>query len=593
MKKIYTFLLIIFGIGQLNAQCNDLFFSEYLEGSSNNKAIEIYNPTPNPINLSTYKIYRYNNGSPTPTDSLQPLGIIAPGGVFVAGNPTAIAAITSVADTLHTITFFNGDDAMTLVNKATGITLDIIGIVAIDPGTNWVVGSGATSEYTLVRKIGIQQGNTNWAVSASEWDVYPQNTTTFIGSHSMTPCVSCVNTSSTITASACNSYTAPSGAIFTSSGTIADTIINVAGCDSIITINLTINTASDSTFGKLSCGPYTAPSGAIFTTSGTYNDTIPNVLGCDSVITIQLTIASATVANITVAACDSFVNPLSGIAYFASTNFTDTTKNVAGCDSIINYNLTVHYSADTIYNVSSCIAYVAPWGTVYNTSGSYIDTASTINGCDSITTINLIIFNTVYDTVTINSCGPYTLFGVVYTTSTMFNDTLAQATVCDSITTYNINITNLNTSIIANGNTLTAIQSAATYQWYDCFTNSNIVGANSATYTPTTSGAYAVIVGNAGCVDTSVCYPYSTSGLSYNKLNTEIKIFPNPAKDQITILANNNATFILVNELGQTIKRFNVLAGENTFDVSDLTPGVYFLGEKSNAINYKKVVIVR
>jgi hypothetical protein len=187
IKKRLLPVFVFFTVSA-SAQCTDLFFSEYLEGSSNNKAIEIYNPTSAPINLTGYVIYRANNGSPTAQDSLFPQDILAPGDVWIAGNPSGDPAILAQSDTLHTITFFNGDDCLWIKKISTGVTLDVIGQLGVDPGTNWVVGSGATSEFTLVRMIGIQQGNTNWAVAATEYDVQPQNTFSFLGSHSMTSC---------------------------------------------------------------------------------------------------------------------------------------------------------------------------------------------------------------------------------------------------------------------------------------------------------------------------------------------------------------------------------------------------------------------
>ena len=166
----------------VTAPCSDLFFSEYLEGSSNNKALEIYNPTNAPINLSTYSVKAYNNGGTTVSNSLTlPNKTLAAHDVYVIANPTAIAAILGVSDTTSTVTFFNGDDAVVLF-KGTD-TLDIIGKVGFDPGTNWTVGTGATSEFTLVRKAPVNKGQLNWTVGATEWNVYPQNTTTYLGSH--------------------------------------------------------------------------------------------------------------------------------------------------------------------------------------------------------------------------------------------------------------------------------------------------------------------------------------------------------------------------------------------------------------------------
>ncbi len=184
MKRflLSAFLVSVFSTAAFS-QGSDLFFSEYLEGSSNNKAIEVFNPTAATVDLSNYKIYRYNNGSVLASDSLTMQGLLAPGGVYVAGNPSAVAAILAESDTLHTITFFNGDDAMSLYNIATATMLDVIGMIGNDPGTNWVVGTGATSEFTLVRASSVTAGTLNWTVGATQWDVYPQNTFAFLGAH--------------------------------------------------------------------------------------------------------------------------------------------------------------------------------------------------------------------------------------------------------------------------------------------------------------------------------------------------------------------------------------------------------------------------
>lgn len=289
------------GAGCAN-QCSELFFSEYVEGSSNNKALEIYNPTGGAIDLVDYVVKRHTNGSPTASGTYDfPAGtFIAPGDVYVIANSSADSVgILSVADTTNGATFFNGDDAITLENVATGDTIDVIGEVGVDPGTNWPVGSGATSEFTLIRNSAVQSGNNNWASAASEWSVYPQNTFDSLGSHSMIACtvLPCTDTGSSFTASACDSYTSPSGMVWTTSGIYNDTIPNAAGCDSAMVIDLTINAGTSNIITEFACNDYTAPSGVVYSTSGTYTDVIPNAAGCDSTITINLTITAVDVST--------------------------------------------------------------------------------------------------------------------------------------------------------------------------------------------------------------------------------------------------------------------------------------------------------
>ena len=168
----------------VTATCGNLIISEYLEGTSNNKAVEIYNPTSSAINMSGYVLNLYSNGSNTPSSNsfTFPNKMLAAGDVYVIANSQAIPAILAVADTVSTVTFFNGDDALALLNGTT--YLDVIGQLSVDPGTNWPVGSGTTVDYTLVRKSTVNKGQINWAIGATEWDVNPVNTTTFLGSHS-------------------------------------------------------------------------------------------------------------------------------------------------------------------------------------------------------------------------------------------------------------------------------------------------------------------------------------------------------------------------------------------------------------------------
>ena len=88
MRKIFT-LLLVAAVGlAVNAQtdCSDLYFSEYIEGGSNNKAFEIYNPTSSDINLTGYGVALFSNGATTTSNILQRKGTVASGEVYIVAN---------------------------------------------------------------------------------------------------------------------------------------------------------------------------------------------------------------------------------------------------------------------------------------------------------------------------------------------------------------------------------------------------------------------------------------------------------------------------------------------------------------------------
>src|SRR5205085_4799666 len=96
MKKVLLSLLVASPLS-IFAQCTELFFSEYCEGTGNNKGVEIYNPTPNPINLTGYILERYSNGSAVVVDSLVLSGTVAGHDVFVVVNGQTTSSPTSPA----------------------------------------------------------------------------------------------------------------------------------------------------------------------------------------------------------------------------------------------------------------------------------------------------------------------------------------------------------------------------------------------------------------------------------------------------------------------------------------------------------------
>lgn len=150
MNKILTLLAGLFCSASIYAQ-TDIFFSEYVEGSENNKALEIYNPTNAPVDLSSYYIARYSNGETTYTKGgvTQLKGVLQPDSAFVFVNgqtsstetsPATSAALQALADQLDGAypapTYMNGNDAIALLkatdgNLASAIPVDLIGQIGL------------------------------------------------------------------------------------------------------------------------------------------------------------------------------------------------------------------------------------------------------------------------------------------------------------------------------------------------------------------------------------------------------------------------------------------------------------------------------
>ena len=165
------------------ARPTELFFSEYLEGSSNNKALEIFNGTGTPINLAGngYNIQFFFNGATTAGLTIPLTGTVANDDVYVIAHSSANAA---EANQTNGSSWFNGDDAIVL-RKGTTI-IDVIGQVGFDPGSAWGSGLISTVDHTLRRKVNICGGDTNSGNAfdpSPEWESFPNDTFAGLGSH--------------------------------------------------------------------------------------------------------------------------------------------------------------------------------------------------------------------------------------------------------------------------------------------------------------------------------------------------------------------------------------------------------------------------
>lgn len=148
------------GSAPAQAQPTELFFSEYIEGTSNNKALEIYNGTGADVTLTgVYSVQMFSNGAATAGLTINLTGTVPAGGVFVLAHSAAVTAILEEADQTNGAGWFNGNDAVVL--RKGPVFVDVIGQIGFNPGTEWGSGLSSTADNTLRRKDTITGGDTN------------------------------------------------------------------------------------------------------------------------------------------------------------------------------------------------------------------------------------------------------------------------------------------------------------------------------------------------------------------------------------------------------------------------------------------------
>ena len=293
--------------------------------------------------------------------------------------------------------------------------------------------------------------------NVSEAGTYTQNLQTVNGCDSIVTLNLTVNPieSTNLTAAICEgtSYT-ENGFNVSEAGTYTQNLQTINGCDSIVTLNLTINPVANTTLSAAICeGTTYTENGFNVSEAGTYTQNLQTIDGCDSIVTLNLTITPVANTTLSAAICDGTTYTENGFNVSEAGTYTQNLQTVNGCDSIVTLTLTVNPVANTTLSVAICE------GTTYtendfnvNEAGTYTQTLQTVNGCDSIVTLNLTVNPTYNITIdaSINEGETYEENGFSESEAGTYVHTLQSEFGCDSVITLNLTVNSSLTDVVAN-----------------------------------------------------------------------------------------------------------------------------------------------
>jgi gliding motility-associated-like protein len=248
---------------------------------------------------------------------------------------------------------------------------------------------------------------------------------------------------------------------YNQTGIYKDTLKSIAGCDSVVTTNLTVGKGTTVTRNVSICPSETYRVGSsMYKTAGTYRDTFNTWQGCDSIIVSVLTLKTAKIQEQTIAICEGDFYKVGSKLYRASGIYRDTFQGATGCDSILTTNLTVKTNTTRTQNIDLCKGETYRIGfNTYSQAGTFKDILTNRQGCDSVVTTTIKIIDPLSISQNISICEGdfYRIGNKTYRQTGVFKDTLKSITAgCDSIVTTNLRVNKKfnetqNVSICPNG----------------------------------------------------------------------------------------------------------------------------------------------
>ena len=407
------------------------------------------------------------------------------------------------------------------------------------------------------------------------------------------------------------------GRALSTSGAYTDTLQTINGCDSIVTLTLTVNPVESTNLTAAICeGSAYTENGFNASEAGTYTQNLQTVNGCDSIITLNLTVNPVENTNLTAAICEGTTYTENGFNASEAGTYTQNLQTINGCDSIVTLNLTVNTVEST--NLTAAICEGATYtenGFNVSEAGSYTQNLQTINGCDSIVTLTLSVNPVESTNLTAAICegGAYTENGFNASEAGTYTQNLQTVNGCDSIVTLNLTVNPVADTTIAaaicegeiyyeNGfmasSEGTHTQILQTENGCDSVVTLNLtvypayqmgIGAvihEGETYEEygfnvNEEGTYTQILQTVNGCDSIITLNVVLSSLDEVEANDiKVNVYPNPANSYTVLEAQGLKEQTMVNLFdiqGRKVREYVMNIGQETLriDLGDLPKGVY------------------
>lgn len=521
------------------------------------------------------------NGPTTICSGLSATLTASGGGTYNWSNSLGTNASITVlptSATTYTVTVTGTGNCSATASQTVSVqstpTATISGATSVCEGGNILLNANGGNTYTW------SNAETTAAINVSPTQTTTYTVTASLGANCTASASHTVNvlqpTSSSFSESICagSSFTFK-GQQLTQTGSYNDTLVNSVGCDSVITLNLTVNAPLQGSFSETICNAssYTF-NNQLLTQSGAYTDTVQTQTGCDSVITLNLTVLAPITTSVNESICANSSYSFNGQQLTQAGQYFDTLTSVNNCDSLIILNLSVSAAPQITVQPATSDSSVCAGETVtlsvvaIGGNLSYQWKENNVNeGPDaaSYTTATLTAGIKSYTVEVSNSCGTETSNSVSVTVHALPQPTIVQSGFDISTQTF------------------------TTYQWQ--LNGNDINGAQSQNYTAAANGNYTVEVTDAnGC--SAVSASLNVTGVGVEDLSGTLSalVYPNPTTDVLFVeTAANNVRFEITDATGRLVMQGDVT--RQRISIAELAQGVYSIRLSANNLSKTLLLI--